>query len=550
MIRESGLYSVSVTNAAGCIGISNNVSITVLEAPEPHIEGPISVCRDAIASYRVTGSGVTTSYWSISGGVFRSDPDSSAIEVKWGSAGIAILAVQVDNGLCTAYDTLRVTIGDSLKPVIRAMGPLAFCPGGEVQLDAGDGFDSYTWYTPNGIVMGRTITARTAGTYRVRVTTASACAGTSDPILVTFIDGPSPQIVGPDLICPGDTAILEASPGFASYTWSDGTTGRFCPVIGPATRSVSVVDSNGCIGTSEIHVVASLEVPARPSISRTGDILVSSPAAAYQWYRNDTLLVGETLQECGILFPGRYSVRITNAQGCPAISDTLFVGCAQGSSVVALPHLLVNPGETIVIDPTLQDNTCLEELATRDFIATIRFDKTLLVPLDDTPCGSIDGHDRVIEFTGSLQDLRTSALNLRFLVTLGDRDSIPLILEKFEWLDKPVTVTRIDGSLRLRICREGGDRLFDAEGQVRLAQNRPNPFNSVTIIDYEVIESAMTELFVMNSLGQRVRTLVQDHRTAGRYAVSFDAAELPSGSYILVLRTPTSVLHRAMSLVK
>ncbi|PLX22796.1 MAG: hypothetical protein C0600_16195 [Ignavibacteria bacterium] len=180
----------------------------------------------------------------------------------------------------------------------------------------------------------------------------------------------------------------------------------------------------------------------------------------------------------------------------------------------------------------------------------LRYHSSMLVPLDGTNPGRCEGADRLIPFSGSLSQLLNGALPLHFLATLGDRDSIPLLLDEFEWLDAPVDVTVIDGSLRLDICREGGARLFDAEGQVRLMQNRPNPFNSTTQIDVELIESGTTELFILNSLGQRVRTLLSGHQDAGRISVTFDAGDLPSGTYICTLHTPSVLLRRVMVLVK
>jgi hypothetical protein len=232
------------------------------------------------------------------------------------------------------------------------------------------------------------------------------------------------------------------------------------------------------------------------------------------------------------------------------MSDALLINCVSGSTVVALPHLIVSPGDTVVVDLTLVDSFCVEELGTDAFSAAIRYDKTLLVPIEGTPAGIIDGSDRVIGFDASMDALRKQTLGLRFLATLGTKDSIPLILEAFEWLNSPVAATLVDGSLRMRICREGGSRLFDSEGRVRLSQNRPNPFNTTTVIEFEIIEAGPTEVFVVNTLGQRVRTLFQAHAVPGTYLVSFDASALPSGNYFCILHTPTITVHRTMLLVK
>lgn len=549
IVRRAGKYTLRVISSGGCEAASREINITVHPAPDAMILGPVSVCRDGLVSYTVNSSQNTTYQWFVTGGAFESATSGARVDIRWMANGRGTVAVVADNGFCRSIDTLLVEVGDSVKPVISAE-PLRFCPGGEATLRTDDGYASYTWLTPDGSVGGQQITVRRAGVYRVHVTTASGCDGTSDLVVIEELPAPLPVIVGPDVLCPGDTLQLQVPAGYASYSWSDGSRGRFCSVYGAATLTVTVVDSNGCTGTSRAHSVRLHPSPEIPTITRDGMTLVCTPATSYQWYRNDTLLAGETARECRITMSGYYRVATANEFGCPAGSDILPVDCAFGRSVVALPHLFVSPGDTVHIDPSMIEQLCLEEIGAREFSAALRFNKTMLVPLDGTPPGIIDGTDRVITVAGTMQALLGRTLELRFLAMLGNRDSIPLILDAFEWIDVPVSAERVNGSLRLRICREGGDRLFDAEGQLQLRQNRPNPFNTMTVIEYELIERGETELYILNILGRRVRTLYAGPGEPGAHQLAFDAGDLPTGQYILVLRTPTAVLHRVMSLLK
>ncbi len=79
---------------------------------------------------------------------------------------------------------------------------------------------------------------------------------------------------------------------------------------------------------------------------------------------------------------------------------------------------------------------------------------------------------------------------------------------------------------------------------VELGQNWPNPFNSTTVIRYElrIMNSpARTTLKVYNILGEEVRTLVDKRQKGGRYEVSWDGRdergrEVGSGIYFYRLK--------------
>ena len=70
-----------------------------------------------------------------------------------------------------------------------------------------------------------------------------------------------------------------------------------------------------------------------------------------------------------------------------------------------------------------------------------------------------------------------------------------------------------------------------------LNQNYPNPFNPSTSISYNIPESGLVELNVYDMLGNKIKTLVNEQKSAGNYEVRFDASNLSSGMYIYRLIT-------------
>ena len=59
----------------------------------------------------------------------------------------------------------------------------------------------------------------------------------------------------------------------------------------------------------------------------------------------------------------------------------------------------------------------------------------------------------------------------------------------------------------------------------------PNPFNPVTTLRFELKDAGDVTLAIFNVNGQKVRELVHRRYDAGRYTVTFDGDELPSGIY-------------------
>jgi hypothetical protein len=136
---------------------------------------------------------------------------------------------------------------------------------------------------------------------------------------------------------------------------------------------------------------------------------------------------------------------------------------------------------------------------------------------------------------------------------LSDEASTPLHFEGLTWQGNGgafFNTTFKDGTVRVKICREGGDRLFSAGKKIQLFQNQPNPFNASTTIAFETIESGQTEVTVLDCIGRRVATLFSGPILPGKYKVVFDSGNLPSGTFLCVLQTPTQRIQRLMQCLK
>ncbi len=91
--------------------------------------------------------------------------------------------------------------------------------------------------------------------------------------------------------------------------------------------------------------------------------------------------------------------------------------------------------------------------------------------------------------------------------------------------------------------------------QFCLYPNYPNPFNSSTTLRYELRRPSKVRLKIFNVLGQKVRTLLNEHQAAGLHAVRWDGkndhgAGVGSGVYIVRIDTPQGSAVNKMILIK
>lgn len=68
-----------------------------------------------------------------------------------------------------------------------------------------------------------------------------------------------------------------------------------------------------------------------------------------------------------------------------------------------------------------------------------------------------------------------------------------------------------------------------------LSQNRPNPTNGETMIDFAIAENAFVTIDLYNSLGVKVKNITSDDYQTGNYTLTFSVDNLPQGLYFYVM---------------
>lgn len=89
-----------------------------------------------------------------------------------------------------------------------------------------------------------------------------------------------------------------------------------------------------------------------------------------------------------------------------------------------------------------------------------------------------------------------------------------------------------------------------APTQSKLYPNYPNPFNPTTRISFQIAEPTHVTIDIFNTLGQKVKTLVNRQMDAGVHDVTLDAGDMATGVYFYRLTTDSYRETRKLVLVK
>ncbi len=228
------------------------------------------------------------------------------------------------------------------------------------------------------------------------------------------------------------------------------------------------------------------------------------------------------------------------------------------STSVELPAFSAAPGTKVIVPMLATGTGELAGLGVTFFEATLRFNRSLLIPANAAPIVLVnsvpdpnDPSQLLYTFRAPFQPGPT-LVELAFIAALGETSGItPVTIEKFAWSDPSITVSLTNGTFQLEeICVTGPTRVIRGSGEVVLKPVRPNPVNTTMELEYEIVEHGPTELFISDLLGRKVAVLVHGEAQPGRYVMTVDASRLESGTYIYTLQTPTQRLSKMMEVVK
>lgn len=232
------------------------------------------------------------------------------------SAGVYY--VTASDGICSTTDSATVTSTGSLTLSLSSSNTTCGNNNGSASVTVTGGTPTgYSW-SSGGTTSS--VSGLAAGTYYVTVSATGGCNSIDSVVIGSSSLAPVTITSANDTLCGGDSTQICAPGGYVSYQWNLGGTNSCTYATQAGNYYVTVTDNANCTATSNHLPVFYYPVPS-VSISVNGDSLTAGAAVAYQWYRDGNLIPNATNSVYVATVSGNYTLEVTDANGCHAISN-------------------------------------------------------------------------------------------------------------------------------------------------------------------------------------------------------------------------------------
>ncbi|AEA44326.1 Ig-like domain-containing protein [Fluviicola taffensis] len=374
----------------GCVGISQNFSITV--NPAPTIGGTFTVCAGSTTQLTGSGTPALATPWTSSNTAIATISTTGLVAGV--NPGTSTITYTNSDG-CSITQAVTITSGATIT------GTLNVCTGSTTQL-TGSGTPATTspWSSSNNAVatVSNTglVTGISAGTTTITYTNSTGCL---DNEVLTV--NPLPTITGSD-VCIGATTQLTAS-GTANATnpWvsSNPTIATISATglvngISAGSAVMTYTNSNGCSNTMTLNVLGlpvisgtlNACIGATTQLSATGTPNITNP-----WASSNTGVA--TVSNTGLVTgvsAGTTTITYTNSGSCqtttvvtinslPTITGTLSV-CA------GLTTQLTGSGTANTTNPWTSSNTSVATISNTGLVTGVSAGTATITYLNNNAC--------------------------------------------------------------------------------------------------------------------------------------------------------------------
>ncbi len=213
--------------------------------------------------------------------------------------------------------------------------------------------------------------------------------------------------------------------------------------------------------------------------------------------------------------------------------------------IVVIPTFSGKAGATVEMPIIIESSVRLPFGKVWSFSGTFHFNATVLEPI-----AGYDDYLRVLDkgtvkFSGTSSDTAGIIKKITFRVKLGNEAISPVAWDSFAIAQFPrATVIKKDGEFQLEdLCfTDGKPRLIGTLKQGLALSAFPLPAKGNLTIAASTVEKGISEIFMYSPDGKLVTTLYSGELKPGYHELPIDTEYIPSGSYFLMLKTPSDML--------
>lgn len=188
--------------------------------------------------------------------------------------------------------------------------------------------------------------------------------------------------------------------------------------------------------------------------------------------------------------------------------------------------------------------------------ALVRFQKYILRSIDQSIIPVYTGDSSTIELRGGYVNADIIG-KFEVMAGLGNVAETSIDLLSFKWLDRngkeiPVQTKTSSGLFRLLgVCEEGGRRLINVDGKLELMLLSPNLGDDNIEIQYQLIESGPTRMYITDVLGSNILEVFNmDNTSTLPQSKKILLNNFPNGLYFIILQTPTEIVTKRLLIQK
>ncbi|MCZ7557781.1 MAG: VWA domain-containing protein [Bacteroidia bacterium] len=388
---------------------------------------------------------------------------------------------------------------------------------------------------------------------RIEVVGANVLPTRDTHCAVHLMANPEPALLAQCSIEPSDTLYF------------DETTGTFTV---PEVRLTMRIRNNGAAGAAEVRAYALAPeamtlLPGESAIKPLPSVsLAPGGSDSISWRFRPIFNESSGWREF------RAVVSCANGSSVECVTR-LYVQGARRQVTLAFPEYSVLRYREKQLIPLMISRTVVAKLS--EYTIRIAFDPALLRVNGLSTQGTLTGRGWVGAGLRSRGEGVLEVYDYTTVAPLATEDGVLFLLQVEGMLDRNwgsgsfgETAIRIDtahtrlnrGAIsyeavdgRVIVTDACLEPLMAPEGYT-LGQNRPNPFNPSTVIEYTLPETGHIRLRVFDRHGRDVRTLVDEVRDAGRHEITLDASDMPSGMYFYRLEHARGVEMKKMVLLR